>query len=149
MNLDPLDTFQEGRIQIELRNSNPNLIEFLSAEILNPSSRWFVANETVAFDKVDFSAASLSVAGSNALPAGAQNVLFATITYKRIKRFGKSELDFIFGADSLIDGRNLGIDVIAHYTFAPNFIAWIPEPSCLILASIGLIGLALRHRSLV
>jgi hypothetical protein len=144
--LDPLDTLMNGGVEFTVLHDNLGLIEFISAEIIDRANRWTVSPVTLTDNSVRLFAASVLSPG---LPQGGQNVLFATIDYKRVGHFGVSNLTYDFGpfGEALVDGRDLGIDVTPNYYFAPNIVAWIPEPATLAMAGLGLIGVVLRRRN--
>ncbi len=141
-NLDWPHNLEHGGVEMDVKSSNPNLIKFTSVQITDPP-RWAGTPTTFTEDLVNLVAYSILTPG---LPTGGQDVLFATIQYERVGKFGISRLSFIFGDDALVDGKSPDVVVTDQYYFESYFVAWIPEPGSLTLAITSLIGLVLRRR---
>ena len=147
--LNALDSLQNGGAVLDVHFLNPSVARFTSAEVII-GGRWSFATNTVSDSSVQLTAASIFIPGNPVsgpgLPAGAQDILFATINYEMID-LGLSDLVFDLQPEMLVDGRDFGIDVTPNYSFPPSFVHFMPEPGSLVLAGIGLVGLAVRRRN--
>jgi hypothetical protein len=143
----PGHTFANGGISFGVKLSNLDIVKFTSAEVLNPTGRWSVATNVTTPDMVTFNAASLLTTG---LPAGGQNVVFATIDFEFIRNTpGSVDIFFITTEESLFDPNFLDPRdwTTSLYTFLPSSASIIPEPATLAMAGLGLIGVVLRRRN--
>ena len=142
--LESIDNFQNGGIVLGLSNSDPSVIQFTDATVLNPGGRWTIAADTSSAVGIEFTAFSVQ---SPALPTGGQDVIFATVNWTSPSSSGITELGWIVGEEALVDGRNFGTIVNENYQFLPNFVSFVPEPTSLAMAGLSLFGLVLRRRN--
>jgi hypothetical protein len=141
--LNAQDTLSNGGVAgLQVVNSNPGLIRFTSAEIIN-GGRWTSAVATFTDGQATFN--STSVLTPALSPAGGQGVVFATIGWEYVGvTTGLAILSIVLPEEALVDGRDGGVDVTADYTVHPDF---IPEPSILAMVGMSLVGLAFRRRN--
>jgi hypothetical protein len=138
-------TFQNGGIGLALTLSTPGVIEFTGAQIIN-GGRWAVLGpiDVTANSTGTLNAFSLSTPG---LPSGF-DIVYATVDYKVIGRGSTTINVGVSGEDPLFDGTvpPFGADVTSEFAFWGNVFT-NPEPSSMVLATIGCAAVILRRRN--
>jgi hypothetical protein len=142
----PGHTFENGAINFGVQLSNLDVVKFTSAEVLNSDGRWTAVSDMATPGLVSLSAASVLSPG---LPAGAQDVIFATIDFEFVSQeLGAVDIIFVTNSESMFDPAVDPRDYItSQYTFIPNFVRVIPEPSTVAMIGMGLLGLVFRRRN--
>lgn len=150
----PIPTFTNGGIELSVQSSNPGVLNFTGATVLNPtvfgfSPRWSVAQ---AVD-VDADLVGLLQGASVSTPAlngndpsnviAPNRFLFATIDYT-VTGAGETQV-MLSGFDGTNDFVNSGAQVQPE--LVAGVVSGVPEPSTMALAGLSLIGLVLRRRN--
>ncbi len=140
-------SFMNGGIGLALTLTNPGVVEFTSATVLNPSGRWTVAGANNVTPNSTGLLYAYSVL-SPGLPSGT-DVVFATVEYKVVGYGNTTVLVGPSGEDPLYDGTvpPFGADVSGEFTFQSAIVGpWDdPEPSSIVLAILGCLGWNFRR----
>ncbi|TWU28216.1 PEP-CTERM sorting domain-containing protein [Bythopirellula polymerisocia] len=139
-------SFQNGGLGLQLTSGTPGVIEFTSAEVLNPAGRWTAVQASFGADAA--SPLNGFSVGSPGLPTGATSI-YAQVGYK-VLAAGSTLLSIgVQGEDPIFDGSQGDLSSATMLGTAEVRVAGapIPEPATLALVGMSLIGLVVRRRN--
>jgi hypothetical protein len=142
-------TFADGGIRLSLTSSNPGVIRFTGAAILDAAARWGNSVQVIGVGADAVAQLNAFSVGNPGLPAAAVST-FATVDYEFLGDGTTTLALGVQGEDPLFDGVQEDVSgVISLGTSIINNVTGpiIPEPGTLAMAGMGLIGLVLRRRN--